>query len=171
VREGTFARPAVRLNVVNLKIPPLRTPAESSNAQHFAKKYADANGVPLRRFPPKQAGASPRWQACPRTENPCIVRLMAQGDEIGAEAFDAGRRRLDSPGRARRGHAPRADRRDRWSAAPSRCERSVWSLSLLASTMRLSRHFDPNLAQQLNNMRRRLPITPGFGDYQRCRDV
>src|SRR6266478_2658115 len=51
VREGTFREDLLfRLNVVNLKIPPLRDrPADILElAQHFAKKYADANGVPLR---------------------------------------------------------------------------------------------------------------------------
>ena len=49
VREGTFREDLLfRLNVVNLKIPPLRErPADILElAQHFAKKYADANGVP-----------------------------------------------------------------------------------------------------------------------------
>src|SRR5580704_206079 len=51
VRDGTFREDLLfRLNVVNLKIPPLRErPADILElAQHFAKKYADANGVPLR---------------------------------------------------------------------------------------------------------------------------
>src|SRR5258708_6753718 len=51
VREGSFREDLLfRLNVVNLKIPPLRDrPADILElAQHFAKKYADANGVPLR---------------------------------------------------------------------------------------------------------------------------
>ena len=48
VREGSFREDLLfRLNVVNLKIPPLRDrPADILElAQHFAKKYADANGV------------------------------------------------------------------------------------------------------------------------------
>src|SRR6202000_1571639 len=47
VREGAFREDLLfRLNVVNLKIPPLRArPADILElAQHFAKKYADANG-------------------------------------------------------------------------------------------------------------------------------
>src|SRR5882724_5564679 len=73
VREGTFREDLLfRLNVVNLKIPPLRErPADILElAQHFAKKYADANGVPLR---PISADAR--------------RVLMAQGDEIGADAI------------------------------------------------------------------------------------
>jgi DNA-binding NtrC family response regulator len=52
-REGKFREDLLfRLNVVNLKIPPLRErPADIAElAQFFAKKYADANGVPVRPF-------------------------------------------------------------------------------------------------------------------------
>ncbi len=67
VREGTFREDLLfRLNVVNLKIPPLRErPADILElAQHFAKKYAAANGVPTR---PLSADArrvltTNRWQ-------------------------------------------------------------------------------------------------------------
>ena len=94
VREGTFREDLLfRLNVVNLKIPPLRDrPADILElAQHFAKKYADANGVPLR---PISADArrvltSNRWQGNVRELENTIHRsvLMAQGDEIGADAI------------------------------------------------------------------------------------
>src|SRR6187397_170748 len=50
-REGKFREDLLfRLNVVNLKIPPLRErPADVTElSQFFAKKYADANGVPVR---------------------------------------------------------------------------------------------------------------------------
>src|SRR5581483_1055269 len=49
--EGTFREDLLfRLNVVNLKLPPLRErPADVIElAQFFAKKYAEANGVPVR---------------------------------------------------------------------------------------------------------------------------
>src|SRR5438270_324406 len=94
VREGSFREDLLfRLNVVNLKIPPLRDrPADILElAQHFAKKYADANGVPLR---PISADArrgltSNRWQGNVRELENTIHRsvLMAQGDEIGPEAI------------------------------------------------------------------------------------
>jgi len=48
VREGVFREDLLyRLNVVNLKLPPLRErPADIlALAEHFAKKYASANGV------------------------------------------------------------------------------------------------------------------------------
>src|ERR671927_545959 len=51
VRAGTFREDLLyRLNVVNLNIPPLRErPADVLElAQYFIKKYAEANGVPLR---------------------------------------------------------------------------------------------------------------------------
>src|SRR5438045_5106804 len=67
VREGTFREDLLfRLNVVNLKIPPLRDrPADILElAQHFATKYADANGVPLRPISAdaRRALTSTRWQ-------------------------------------------------------------------------------------------------------------
>src|SRR5579864_9538264 len=51
VRDGSFREDLLfRLNVVNLKIPPLRErPADVLElAQHFIKKYSDANGLPVR---------------------------------------------------------------------------------------------------------------------------
>src|ERR1700749_3207427 len=94
VREGTFREDLLfRLNVVNLKIPPLRDrPADVLElAQHFAKKYAAANGVPAR---PLSADArrvltTNRWQGNVRELENTIHRsvLMAQGDEIGVDAI------------------------------------------------------------------------------------
>src|ERR1700746_932682 len=94
VREGTFREDLLfRLNVVNLKIPPLRErPADIIElAQHFAKKYAEANGVPMR---PISAEAqrvltTNRWPGNVRELENTIHRavLMAQGDEIGPEAI------------------------------------------------------------------------------------
>jgi DNA-binding NtrC family response regulator len=94
VREGTFREDLLfRLNVVNLKIPPLRErPADILElAQHFAKKYAEANGVPLRPLSAeaKRVLGTNRWQGNVRELENTIHRsvLMAQGDEIGAEAI------------------------------------------------------------------------------------
>src|SRR5580700_3047349 len=94
VRDGSFREDLLfRLNVVNLKIPPLRErPADILElAQHFAKKYSDANGVPLR---PLSADArrvltTNRWQGNVRELENTIHRsvLMAQGDEIGVDAI------------------------------------------------------------------------------------
>src|SRR6202790_702804 len=94
VREGSFREDLLfRLNVVNLKIPPLRErPADILElAQHFAKKYADANGVPLRPIAAdaRRVLTSNRWQGNVRELENTIHRsvLMAQGDEIGVDAI------------------------------------------------------------------------------------
>jgi DNA-binding NtrC family response regulator len=94
VREGSFREDLLfRLNVVNLKIPPLRErPADILElAQHFAKKYAEANGVPLRPISAdaRRALTSSRWQGNVRELENTIHRsvLMAQGDEIGVDAI------------------------------------------------------------------------------------
>src|SRR6266513_147997 len=94
VREGSFREDLLfRLNVVNLKIPPLRErPADILElAQHFAKKYAEANGVPLRPISAdaRRALTSTRWQGNVRELENTIHRsvLMAQGDEIGVDAI------------------------------------------------------------------------------------
>jgi two-component system response regulator FlrC len=94
VRSGTFREDLLfRLNVVNLKIPPLRErPADILElAQFFARKYAEANGVKLR---PISADARRvltinRWQGNVRELENTIHRavLVAQGDEIGADAI------------------------------------------------------------------------------------
>ena len=94
VKHGIFREDLLfRLNVVNLKIPALRErPADILElAQHFARKYADANGVPVR---PLSADArrvltANRWQGNVRELENTIHRavLMTQGDEIGAEAI------------------------------------------------------------------------------------
>src|SRR3984957_18220735 len=55
VREGIFREDLLfRLNVVNLKIPPLRERPKDilALARHFAHKYAQANGAPFRPIAP-----------------------------------------------------------------------------------------------------------------------
>ncbi len=94
VREGVFREDLLfRLNVVNLKIPPLRErPADVIElAQHFIKKYSDANGVPPR---PLSAEARRtlvlnRWRGNVRELENTIHRavLLATGDEIGADGI------------------------------------------------------------------------------------
>ncbi len=94
VRDGTFREDLLfRLNVVNLKIPPLRErPADVLElAQHFARLYAGANGVALR---PLSADAKrqltlARWPGNVRELENTIHRavLMASGDEIGVDAI------------------------------------------------------------------------------------
>ncbi|MFL1876998.1 sigma-54-dependent transcriptional regulator, partial [Hansschlegelia beijingensis] len=94
VRKGTFREDLLyRLNVVNLKIPPLRErPADIVElATHFAKKYAAANGLP-----PRPLSAEARIELA-RGRFPGNVRelentihravLLATGAEIGAETI------------------------------------------------------------------------------------
>jgi two-component system response regulator FlrC len=94
VREGIFREDLLfRLNVVNLKIPPLRErPADVLElAQYFIKKYADANDVPVR---PLSAEARRtlvlnRWPGNVRELENTIHRavLLAVGDEIGVDGI------------------------------------------------------------------------------------
>jgi len=94
VREGTFREDLLfRLNVINLKIPPLRErPADVAElAQYFAKKYATANGQPVRPLSAeaRRTLAVNRWPGNVRELENTIHRavLLASGDEIGAEAI------------------------------------------------------------------------------------
>jgi DNA-binding NtrC family response regulator len=94
VRDGTFREDLLyRLNVVNLKIPPLRErPADiEALAHHFARKYADANGVPVR---PLSASAkrvllSHAWRGNVRELENTIHRavLFSHGTEISDAAI------------------------------------------------------------------------------------
>src|SRR5689334_5048140 len=94
VRDGSFREDLLfRLNVVNLKIPPLRErPADVIElAQHFIKKYSAANGIPAR---PLSAEARRtlvlnRWPGNVRELENTIHRavLLATGDEIGADGI------------------------------------------------------------------------------------
>ena len=94
VRDGHFREDLMfRLNVVNLKIPPLRErPADVMElAQHFVKLYSDANGVtarPLSADAKRQLSVN-RWPGNVRELENTIHRavLLATGDEIGPEAI------------------------------------------------------------------------------------
>ena len=94
VAEGQFREDLFfRLNVVNLKLPPLRERPEDIEvlAKHFADKYSRANGLPPR---PLSAGAlkvaqAYRWQGNVRELENTMHRavLLAQGPEIGEAAM------------------------------------------------------------------------------------
>jgi two-component system, response regulator FlrC len=110
VRAGTFREDLFyRLNVVNLKIPPLRQrPADILElAQHFIRIYSQANSVKQR---PLSAEARRelvvnRWPGNVRELENTIHRavLLSTGDEIGPEAILApDGARLDDP----KGHPP-----------------------------------------------------------------
>src|SRR5579863_7946230 len=94
VRHGTFREDLLyRLNVVNLRIPALRERPKDIRAlaHHFARKYAEANGVPYRAI----AAATERlllshgWRGNVRELENTIHRavLLASGTEIGPEAI------------------------------------------------------------------------------------
>jgi DNA-binding NtrC family response regulator len=94
VRDGSFREDLLfRLNVVNLKLPSLRErPADVIElAQHFARKYAEANGIPLRPLSAdaKRQLAVNRWPGNVRELENTMHRavLLATGSEIGVEAL------------------------------------------------------------------------------------
>src|SRR4030095_12022671 len=94
VRAGTFREDLLfRLNVVNLKIAPLRErPADILElAQHFIKKYADANGVAARPLSAeaRRALVLNRWPGNVRELENTLHRavLLAGGDEIGIDGI------------------------------------------------------------------------------------
>ena len=93
-REGKFREDLLfRLNVVNLKIPPLRErPADVAElSQFFARKYAEANGVPERPLSAeaKHALAVHRWPGNVRELENTIHRavLLSSGIEIGVDGI------------------------------------------------------------------------------------
>lgn len=94
VREGSFREDLLyRLNVVNLKIPPLRErPGDIlALARHFARKYAETNGVPLRPLSEAACAAltSNPWRGNVRELENTIHRavLLSTGNEIQEAAI------------------------------------------------------------------------------------
>lgn len=94
VAEGAFREDLFyRLNVVNLKIPPLRErPADILElADHFAKKYAKANGMPRRGISAdaRRQLLANRWPGNVRELENTIHRavLLSSGAEIEADAI------------------------------------------------------------------------------------
>jgi two-component system response regulator FlrC len=94
VQDGTF-REDLRLNMVSLKIPPLRErPSDIIElACHFVRKYSEANGVALR---PLSTGvtrqlAFGRWPGNVRELENTMHRavLLAAGEQIGVSAITA----------------------------------------------------------------------------------
>ena len=94
VRDGKFREDLLfRLNVVNLKIPPLRErPADIGElAQHFIKKYSRANSLPLRPLSSETRRAlnTNRWPANVRELENTLHRavLLSAGVEIGVDGI------------------------------------------------------------------------------------
>jgi DNA-binding NtrC family response regulator len=94
VRAGRFREDLFyRLNVVHLKLPALRErPADILElAAHFAKKYADANGLPVRPLSAEAKGLVARgaWPGNVRELENTVHRavLLASGAEIEVDAI------------------------------------------------------------------------------------
>ena len=94
VKKGTFREDLFyRLNVVHLRVPPLRERQGDilELAAHFARKYAELNGVPVRPLARDAQALVARnpWPGNVRELENTIHRavLLAQGAEIGPEAI------------------------------------------------------------------------------------
>jgi DNA-binding NtrC family response regulator len=94
VRHGTFREDLLyRLNVVNLRLPALRERPKDIRAlaHHFARKYAEANGVPYRAVSSQTERLllSHPWKGNVRELENTLHRavLLAGGPEIGPEAI------------------------------------------------------------------------------------
>ena len=119
VRDGGFREDLLfRLNVVNLKLPPLRErPGDiAALADHFSARYAAANGVRVR--PISEAAShvllTRPWPGNVRELENAMHRavLLAEGDEIGPDALRApdGTRLADAPAPGIAGKAAAAAR-------------------------------------------------------------
>ena len=94
VKHGTFREDLLyRLNVVNLRLPALRERPKDIRAlaHHFARKYAEANGVPYRPVSSQTERLllGHYWKGNVRELENTIHRavLLASGAEIGPEAI------------------------------------------------------------------------------------
>ena len=94
VREGHFREDLMfRLNVVNLKIPPLRQrPADISElATYFIKKYSETNNLPVRPLSDeaRRALSANRWPGNVRELENTLHRavILASGPEIGVDGI------------------------------------------------------------------------------------
>src|SRR5690606_18746407 len=94
VREGSFREDLLfRLNVVNLKLPPLRQrPGDiAAFSEHFVEKYAQANGLGRRILSPEARAALQEapWPGNVRELENTLHRavLLSGGEVIGLEAI------------------------------------------------------------------------------------
>src|SRR6185312_8271898 len=106
-RGGTFREDLYfRLNVVSLRIPGLRErPADIAPlAEHFARKYAEVNGLPLRLLShdARLRLSAYGWRGNVRELENAIHRavLLATGDDIGIDAIELGPPEAAHPGNA-----------------------------------------------------------------------
>lgn len=92
-----------RLNVVALRIPPLRErPSDILPlAEHFCRRYAQVNGLPARALAPEARHRllAHGWPGNVRELENAIHRavLLAEGHEIGPEAIELARPRIPAP--------------------------------------------------------------------------
>ncbi|HUN47916.1 MAG TPA: sigma-54 dependent transcriptional regulator [Stellaceae bacterium] len=93
VRNGNFREDLFfRLNVVNLRVPPLRERPKDIEllAEFFAKKYAEVNGVPVRPISPEVRDILMRhpWRGNVRELENTMHRavLLSRGPVIGPDA-------------------------------------------------------------------------------------
>lgn len=94
VKNGNFREDLLyRLNVVNLKIPPLRARLADilELAEHFSRRYAEANGIPLRPISAEARNElkSAKWPGNVRELENTIHRavLLAPGTEIDIDSI------------------------------------------------------------------------------------
>ena len=94
VKKGTFREDLLfRLNVMNLRLPPLRERPNDilAMAEHFIKKYSAQNSIPVRELSKEARGAllSAPWPGNVRELENTMHRavLLANGIEIGADAI------------------------------------------------------------------------------------
>ena len=178
VREGKFREDLwFRLNVVNLKIPPLRErPADITElAQYFVKKYSDANGLPVRPLSAEARRALNvnRWPGNVRELENTLHRavLLSTGPEIGIDgilspdgarldqARGTGTRGARRHGR-RAGHAQSGrPHRGRGRARPDPGDAQALPRQPHARRQ-YPRHLDPHAAQQAQRIRRRRRADP-----------
>ncbi len=97
VTHGTFREDLYfRLNVISLRIPPLRErPGDiTALAEHFARRYAEVNGLAYRHLSPAALArlGSHTWRGNVRELENTIHRavLLADGAQIGIEAIELG---------------------------------------------------------------------------------
>ncbi|NKE43309.1 sigma-54-dependent Fis family transcriptional regulator [Roseomonas frigidaquae] len=95
VRAGRFREDLYfRLDVVRMRLPALRERVADilPLAEHFARRFADANGLPRRMLSPAARAtlAAHRWPGNVRELENAVHRavLLAEGHEIGPEAVE-----------------------------------------------------------------------------------
>ena len=172
VRQGAFREDLLfRLNVVNLKLPPLRErPGDiAALADHFVAKYAKANGLPPRRLTDDARTALLRapWPGNVRELENTLHRAAVAGRRHRPRGDrHARRRRPDQLGRCRqRRHAGRAGRRNHLALNGRPHRRRCRTRSHSRNPRPRSgqphprrqhpRHLDPHPAQQAQSIRRR----------------